>query len=98
MLQTALVAFIVLSAALYSVWSLMPATARRNAAAALARQASRLGARAHTARRIEAQLASAGGGCSDCNSCKACGPAAPVQGASPSVVIAMPKSRRQALG
>jgi hypothetical protein len=98
MLQTAVVALIVLSAALYSVWSLMPAAARRSAAAVLARQAGRLGARAHTARQIEAKLAAAGGGCSDCNSCKACGPVSSVQVEVAPAVVAMPKSRRHGLG
>ena len=71
MLQTLIVGLIVTVAALYSVWALMPALARRKAAAWLARQASRRGLAAADAERLQSALASAGS-CNECSSCKGC--------------------------
>lgn len=96
MAQTLIVALIVATAALYSVWSLMPAGLRRTAASRLARKLSELGAGAQTAQRVEARLASTGG-CSDCSSCKGCAPAQPpTAGAAHVAIVALPKSRRPA--
>jgi hypothetical protein len=97
MLQHLIVAMIVMAAALYSGWSLMPAGARRSAAARLAARAARWGLGDARAHELERSLA-AGGGCSDCSSCKACdtgGRASTAPGAAPATaVVAMPASRR----
>lgn len=71
MLQTLIVALIVLAAALYTAWIVMPATWRRAAARRLARQASRSGLDQATARRLQLRLESTGT-CGDCASCKGC--------------------------
>ncbi|MED5618925.1 DUF6587 family protein [Ideonella sp. BN130291] len=84
MVQHLIVAFIVASAALYSVWSLLPAGARRKLMAGLVQ---RLGLRAEQAQRLEAVLATSGG-CSDCSSCKGC--ATPVA----SVPVTAPSAER----
>jgi hypothetical protein len=89
MAQQLVVALIVVLAALYSGWSLMPAGARRRLAAAMARQLGRLGAAETTAQRVEAALASQGG-CSECSSCKGC--AAPsAEPGGRAAVVAMPE-------
>jgi len=89
MLQHLAVALIVLGAALYSGWTLMPAGLRRAAAVRIARQVRRAGVADGTAARLQAQLA-AKGGCSDCDSCRACGPT-PAPRADGLQVVAMPQ-------
>jgi hypothetical protein len=94
MLQHLIVGLIVASAALYSLWSLMPAGLRRSAAARLAQGLRRAGmADDRRAAELESALA-AGSGCSECSSCKGCAtPAKP--GADGTAVVAMPVSRRR---
>jgi hypothetical protein len=94
MLQHLIVGLIVASAALYSLWSLMPAGLRRSAAARLAQGLRRTGmADDRRAAELESAL-SAGSGCSECSSCKGCAtPAKP--GVADTAVVAMPVSRRR---
>jgi hypothetical protein len=100
MAQQITVAFIVLAAALYSAWSLMPAVWRRGAAARVASGARRWGVTQRRADRLEQALGSRSG-CSECSSCKGCAaPASPRASAAtaPAAVIAMPEKfagRRQ---
>jgi hypothetical protein len=104
MLQHLIVAMIVMAAALYSGWSLMPAGARRAAAARLAARAMRWGLADERAQELERSLA-AGGNCTDCSSCKGCATPAseadvdslPAKPPRPVItVVAMPASRRSA--
>ena len=101
MVQQIAVAFIVLGAALYSAWSLMPAGWRRGAAARVASGVRRWGVAERKAERLEQALNSASG-CSECSSCKGCAtPASPGAAAADRsvAVIAMPEKfagRRQA--
>ena len=93
MLQHLIVGLVVASAALYSLWTLMPAGLRRGAAARLAQGLRRAGmADAQRAAELESALA-AGSGCSECSSCKGCSTPAKPDGAG-TAVVAMPVSRR----
>lgn len=71
MIQDLIVALIVGSALLYSVWALMPAALRRGAAGRLARFARRSGLGEPEAQRLQAKLETAGS-CSECAQCKGC--------------------------
>ena len=75
MLQTLVVALIVLAAAGYSLWKLAPA-ALRNALASRSGSIARAGgASEQLARRIEIKAVSAAasaGGCGSCGPCKGC--------------------------
>lgn len=70
-MQDLIVALLVGSATLYAVWRLAPAVLRRQAARRLAGLATRSGASAGTARRIEQRVATASG-CGSCDRCKGC--------------------------
>ncbi len=88
MVQQLVVGLIVLAAALYSLWTLMPGAARRTAAAWLASLARRCGVGQRGSERLQAKLA-ARGGCSDCDSCKGC--ATPVRPSA--AIVAGPRPR-----
>jgi alkylhydroperoxidase family enzyme len=69
MLQTLLVGLIVIGAAVYSAWALMPATTRRRLAlkgAQLAGGTSTSGWRGRVARVLSELAQASGGGCDDC--------------------------------
>lgn len=76
MMQYLIVGLIVLLAAMYSAWVLMPASWRRRGAAKVAAGATRSGLDGQVARGLQLRLERAGG-CSDCASCKGCPPAQP---------------------
>lgn len=88
MVQQLVVGLIVLVAAFYSLWTLMPGAARRKAAARLASLARRCGVGQQGSERLQAKLA-AHGSCSDCDSCKGCA-TPPRPGAA---IVAMPRPR-----
>jgi hypothetical protein len=71
MVQYLIVGLVVLLAALYSAWVLMPASWRRAGAAKLAARATCSGLDAQAARELQLRLERASG-CSDCASCKGC--------------------------
>ena len=71
MIQSFIVTLIVIAAAIYTAWIVMPASWRRAAAAGLAREASRSGLNQATARRIQLRLESTTA-CGECASCKGC--------------------------
>ena len=94
MAQQIAVTLIVLAAALYSAWALMPSVWRSGAAARLASGARRWGMTQRGAERLEQALGSSSG-CSACSSCKGCGASAATASAA---VVAMPEKfagRRQ---
>jgi hypothetical protein len=75
MLQTILVAMIVLGASGYSAWKLAPAAWRNKLAAQAGTIARASGASPKLARRIEIKAVSAAanaGGCGNCGPCKGC--------------------------
>lgn len=74
MVQSLIVSLIVAAAALYCAWIFMPAALRRAIAARLARQASRSGLDAATARALQSRLERTSA-CGECASCKGCAPA-----------------------
>lgn len=71
MVQQLIVGLIVLAAALYSLWTLLPGDVRRAAAARLASLARRCGLGEQDSRRLQATLA-AHSSCGDCDGCKGC--------------------------
>ena len=71
MVQDIIVGLIVLAAALYSVWMLVPAGTRRAAAGRLASLARACGLGEQESQRLEATL-STHSSCSECASCKGC--------------------------
>ena len=75
MIQSVIVALIVLAAVVYSAWLLMPASWRRAGAARLADRAARSGLAASRARELQSRLERASG-CGECSSCKGCAGAA----------------------
>ena len=70
-MQDLIVALIVAVATLYALWRLAPAGWRRGAARGLANVATRNGASADTARKIEQRVGTTGG-CGSCDDCKGC--------------------------
>lgn len=75
MLQTLLVALIVIAAAGYSAWKLVPASLRNAFAARSGSIARASGASEQLARRIEIKAVNAAanaGGCGNCGPCKGC--------------------------
>ena len=75
MLQTLVVALVVLAAAGYSVWKLAPASLRNALAARSGSIARAGGASEQLARRIEIKAvnaAASAGGCGSCGPCKGC--------------------------
>ncbi len=75
MLQTILVALIVLGASAYSAWKLAPAAWRNRLAANSGRVARATGASPRLARRIEIKAVAAAAnatGCGNCGPCKGC--------------------------
>jgi hypothetical protein len=75
MLQTFIVALIVLAATGYSVWKLAPAALRQALASRSGTIARASGASEKLARRIEikaVQAATNAGGCGSCGPCKGC--------------------------
>lgn len=75
MLQTLIVALVVLAAAGYSVWKLAPASLRNALASRSGSIARAGGASEQLARRIEIKAVSAAasaGGCGSCGPCKGC--------------------------
>jgi hypothetical protein len=76
MIQYLIVSLIVVAAACYSAWVLMPASWRRAGAAKLAAGAAQSGMDAKAARELQLRLERASG-CSDCASCKGCAPIKP---------------------
>ena len=71
MVQDVIVGLIVFAAALYSVWMLMPAGARRAAAGRLASLARGCGLGEQESQRLQSTL-STHSSCSECASCKGC--------------------------
>ncbi|HXE47795.1 MAG TPA: hypothetical protein VN663_05450 [Ramlibacter sp.] len=71
MVQDVIVGLIVLAAALYSVWLLMPAGTRHAAAGRLASLAHGCGLGEQQSQRLQATLATHSS-CSECASCKGC--------------------------
>jgi hypothetical protein len=71
MVQDIIVGLIVLAAALYSVWMLMPTGTRRAAAGRLASLARGCGMGEQESQRLEATL-STHSSCTECASCKGC--------------------------
>jgi uncharacterized protein DUF6587 len=71
MVQDLVVALIVVAAALYAIWILMPAGVRRTGAAALASLARRCGLGEQESRRLQTKLATHSS-CGACESCKGC--------------------------
>jgi len=75
MLQTLIVALVVLAATGYSVWKLAPASLRNALAARSGSIARAGGASEQLARRIEIKAvtaAASAGGCGSCGPCKGC--------------------------
>lgn len=71
MLQYLIVGLIVGSAALYSVWVMLPAGLRGRAAASLSRLALRSGVGEAGARKLESRLANTAS-CGECAQCRGC--------------------------
>jgi hypothetical protein len=71
MVQDVIVGLIVLAAAVYSAWLLMPAGTRRAAAGRLASLARGCGLGEQQSQRLQAKLATHSS-CSECASCKGC--------------------------
>lgn len=71
MIQNVVVGLLVVLAGLYTVWILLPDTARRRAAASLASLANRCGLADAQAQRLRARLATHSS-CGACESCKGC--------------------------
>jgi hypothetical protein len=71
MVQDVIVGVIVLAAAFYSVWMLMPAGTRRAVAGRLASLARSCGLGEQESQRLEAKL-STHSSCGECASCKGC--------------------------
>ena len=71
MLQGLVVALIVIAAAFYAIWILMPAGVRRTGAAGLASLARRCGLGEQQSQRLQTKLATHSS-CGACESCKDC--------------------------
>ena len=71
MIQNFVVGLIVVVAAAYALWVMMPARMRRAGAAALAEMARRCGLGERESQQLRATLASHGS-CGECDGCKGC--------------------------
>jgi len=74
MVQSVIVALVVVAAALYSVWLFLPAAWRRALAAHVARRAGDAGLDSGKVQALQMRLERTPG-CGDCASCRGCAPA-----------------------
>lgn len=90
MVQDLIVGLIVIAAALYTFWILVPAGVRRAGAARLASLARRCGLGEHKSQRLQATLATHSS-CGECDSCKGCASAV---AATKAVEVPRPSGRK----